>query len=265
MPQLPHGAKELAPKVPEITLLFWIVKVLTTGMGEAMSDFLGQKSVPIGGAIGILGFSLALRLQLRARAYSAPVYWFAVMMVAVFGTMVADAIKDGLGLSYAVTTPVFALAVAAVFWRWHRSEGTLSIHSIDTARRERFYWAAVLGTFALGTAAGDLTAMTLHLGWLASIVVFGALIALPALAWARGGLNPIAAFWLAYILTRPLGASVADWLGKPDNGGLGLGDGTVSAVALVAFVALVAYLTAGRRDVQRRPHAFALQPQAAEE
>ncbi len=265
MPQLPRGAKELAPKVPEITLLFWIVKVLTTGMGEAMSDFLGQKSVPIGGAIGVLGFTLALRLQLRARAYSAPVYWFAVMMVAVFGTMVADAIKDGLGLSYAVTTPVFALAVAAVFWRWHRSEGTLSIHSIDTARRERFYWAAVLGTFALGTAAGDLTAMTLQLGWLASIVVFGALIALPALAWARGGLNPITAFWLAYILTRPLGASVADWLGKPDNGGLGLGDGTVSAVALVAFVALVAYLTAGRRDVQRRPHAFALQPQAAEE
>ena len=265
MPQLPRGAKELAPKVPEITVLFWIVKVLTTGMGEAMSDFLGQKSVPIGGAIGVLGFTLALRLQLRARAYSAPVYWFAVMMVAVFGTMVADAIKDGLGLSYAVTTPVFALVVAAVFWRWHRSEGTLSIHSIDTARRERFYWAAVLGTFALGTAAGDLTAMTLHLGWLASIVVFGGLIALPALAWARGGLNPIAAFWLAYILTRPLGASVADWLGKPDNGGLGLGDGTVSAVALVAFAALVAYLTAGRRDVQRRPRAFPLQPQPAEE
>src|ERR1700749_2996835 len=142
MPHLPRGAKELAPKVPEITLLFWIVKVLTTGMGEPMSDFMGQHSVPIAGAVGVLGFALAMRLQLRARAYSAPVYWFAVMMGAVFGTMVADGIKDGLGLSYAVTTPAFALLVAAVFWRWHRSEGTLSIHSITTRRRERFYWAA---------------------------------------------------------------------------------------------------------------------------
>jgi uncharacterized membrane-anchored protein len=259
---MPQRAKELAPKVPEITLLFWIVKVLTTGMGEAMSDFMGQKSVPIAGAVGVLGFALAMRLQLRARAYNAPVYWFAVMMVAVFGTMVADGIKDGLGLSYAVTTPVFALLVAAVFWRWQRSEGTLSIHSITSGRRERFYWAAVLGTFALGTAAGDLTAMTLRLGWLASIVLFAVAIALPALAWARGSLNPIAAFWLAYILTRPLGASVADWLGKPDNGGLGLGDGTVSGLALLAFVGLVAYLTASGRDAQRP---LALRLQAAEE
>src|ERR1700760_1231579 len=141
---MPRGAKELAPKVPEITLLFWIVKVLTTGMGEAMSDFMGQQSVPIAGAAGVLGFALAMRLQLRARAYSAPVYWFAVMMVAVFGTMVADGIKDGLGLSYAVTTPVFALAVGLVFWRWHRSEGTLSIHSITTPRRERYYWLPAL-------------------------------------------------------------------------------------------------------------------------
>jgi uncharacterized membrane-anchored protein len=185
--------------------------------------------------------------------------------VAVFGTMVADGIKDGLGLSYAVTTPVFALLVAAVFWRWHRSEGTLSIHSITTRRRERYYWLAVLGTFALGTAAGDLTAMTLHLGWFPSIVLFGVAIALPALAWARGGLNPIAAFWLSYILTRPLGASIADWIGKPDNGGLGLGDGTVSGVALVAFVALVAYLAVSGRDVQRRPRPVGLRAQTAEE
>jgi uncharacterized membrane-anchored protein len=265
MPQRPLGAKELAPKVPQITLLFWIVKVLTTGMGESMSDFMGQKSVPIAGIVGVLGFWLAMRLQLRARAYSAPVYWFAVMMVAVFGTMVADGIKDGLGLSYAVTTPAFALAVAAVFWRWQRSEGTLSIHSITTPRRERFYWAAVLGTFALGTAAGDLTAMTLHLGYFASIAVFGVLIALPALARAGGRLNPIAAFWLAYILTRPLGASVADWLGKPDHGGRGWGDGTVSGLALLAFVALVAYLTASGRDVQPHRHPAVLRPQVAED
>jgi uncharacterized membrane-anchored protein len=261
MPQLSRGAKELAPKVPEITLLFWIIKVLTTGMGEAMSDFMGQQSVPIAGAVGVLGFAFALRLQLRAKAYSAAVYWFAVMMVAVFGTMVADGIKDGLGLSYAVTTPVFALGVALVFWRWHRSEGTLSIHSITTRRRERYYWLAVLGTFALGTAAGDLTAMTLHLGWLASIALFAVAIVLPALAWARGALNPIAAFWLSYILTRPLGASIADWFGKPDNGGLGLGDGTVSAIALVAFVALVGYLVASKRDLQP----VTLRPQVAED
>jgi uncharacterized membrane-anchored protein len=265
MPQLPRGAKELAPKVPEITVLFWIVKVLTTGMGEAMSDFMGQQSVPIAGAVGVLGFALAMRVQLRARAYSAPVYWFAVMMVAVFGTMVADGIKDGLGLSYAVTTPVFALGVAIVFWRWHRSEGTLSIHSITTPRRERYYWLAVLGTFALGTAAGDLTAMTLHLGWLASIALFAVAIVLPAVAWARGGLSPIAAFWLAYILTRPLGASIADWFGKPDNGGLGVGDGTVSGLALVAFVGLVAYLAASGHDVQRDRRPVVLRPQVAEE
>jgi uncharacterized membrane-anchored protein len=264
MPQVSPGAKELAPKVPQITLLFWIVKVLTTGMGESMSDFMGQKSVPIAGAVGVLGFALAMRLQLRARRYSAPVYWFAVLMVAVFGTMVADGIRDGAGLSYAVTTPLFALCVAAVFYLWHRSEGTLSIHSITTPRRERFYWAAVLGTFALGTAAGDLTAISLHLGFAASVVLFGALIALPALAWSRGWLNPIAAFWLAYILTRPLGASFADWLGKSHGQtGLGWGDGTVTGLALVAYVALVAYLTASGREVQQSP--VFLRPQAAEE
>jgi uncharacterized membrane-anchored protein len=263
MPHASTGAKELAPKVPQIAALFWIVKVLTTGMGESMSDFMGQKSVPIAGLVGVLGFALAMRLQLRARAYSAPVYWLAVMMVAVFGTMVADGIKDGLGLSYAVTTPVFALAVAAVFWRWQRREGTLSIHSITSGRRERFYWTAVLGTFALGTAAGDLTAMTLNLGYFASIVLFGGLIAVPALAWARGRLNPIAGFWLAYILTRPLGASIADWLGKPDHGGLGWGDGAVSALALAAFAGFVAYLAASGRDAQRRT--VVLRPQLAED
>jgi uncharacterized membrane-anchored protein len=265
MPQRLSGVKELAPKVPEITLLFWIVKVLTTGMGEAMSDFMGQRNVPVAGAVGVIGFAVAMGLQLRARAYSAPVYWFAVMMVAVFGTMVADGIRDGLGLSYAVTTPVFALALAAVLWRWWRSEGTLSIHSITTPRRERFYWGVVFATFALGTAAGDLTAMTLRLGFFASIALFGGLIALPAIAWARGRMNPIAAFWLAYILTRPLGASIADWLGKPNNGGLGMGDGTVSGAALIAFAALVAYLTLSGRDAQPHARRVALRPQVAEE
>lgn len=241
----------LAAKVPEITLLFWIVKVLTTGMGEAMSDFLGQTSVPLAAFVGVFGFAFAIRLQLRERRYRAPAYWFAVMMVAVFGTMVADGVHDGAALPYSVTTPLYAVLVAVVFWRWHRSEGTLSIHSITTRRREAYYWTAVLGTFALGTAAGDLTAISLHLGFLASAVLFAAVIAVPALLWWRGRLNPILAFWAAYVVTRPLGASFADWFSKPPpQTGLGLGDGTVSAIALVVFAALVAYIAVTRRDIQ---------------
>ena len=165
-------ARRALTKVPEITVIFWVLKLLTTGMGEAMSDFLGQKSVPIAGAIGIFGLWFALWLQLRQREYRAPIYWFAVMMVAIFGTMAADGVHDGASISYAVTTPLFAILVAAIFWRWYRSEGTLSIHSITTRRRERYYWAAVLATFALGTAAGDLTALSLNLGFWASVVLF---------------------------------------------------------------------------------------------
>jgi uncharacterized membrane-anchored protein len=242
----------LAVKVPEITLVFWVLKLLTTGMGEAMSDFMGQQSVPIAGAVGILGMGFALRLQLRAREYRAPVYWFTVMMVAIFGTMVADGIRDGAGLSYTVTTPLFALIVAATFIVWYRREGTLSIHSIDTRRREAFYWTAVLGTFALGTAAGDLTALSLHWGFFESAVLFAVVFAIPAVAWWRGRLNPIVAFWAAYVVTRPLGASFADWFSKPPSiSGLGLGDGAVSALALVVFIALVAWVTVTRRDIQR--------------
>jgi uncharacterized membrane-anchored protein len=238
----------VAVKVPEIALIFWVLKLLTTGMGEAMSDFLGQNSVPLAAAVGFLGLVLALTLQLRQPRYSAAHYWFAVMMVAVFGTMAADAIKDGAGISYSVTTPAFALIVAAVFALWYRREGTLSIHSIDTRRRECFYWAAVLGTFALGTAAGDLTAYQLNLGFWPSALLFGAIIAIPAVAWSRRVMNPIVAFWFAYIITRPLGASFADGFSKPTNGGLNLGDGAVSAIALVVFVALVAYVRRAERD-----------------
>jgi uncharacterized membrane-anchored protein len=247
-------------KVPEITAIFWVLKLLTTGMGEAMSDFLGQQSVPLAGLIGIFGLWFALRQQLRAPEYRAPVYWFAVMMVAIFGTMAADGVHDGASLPYAVTTPLYAAIVAGVFWFWHRSEGTLSIHSITTRRRESFYWAAVLATFALGTAAGDLTAISLHLGFFDSAILFAAIIAIPALGWWRMQLNPILAFWLAYIVTRPLGASFADGFSKPHaNTGLGLGDGTVSALALAVFIALVGYVTVTKRDVQTAaavaPHA----------
>jgi uncharacterized membrane-anchored protein len=246
-----HEGRQTLAKVPEITLIFWVLKLLTTGMGESMSDFLGQHSVPIAGAIGILGLWFALWLQLRQREYRAPIYWFAVMMVAIFGTMAADGIHDGASISYAVTTPLFALVVAGVFLFWYRSEGTLSIHTITTRRRESFYWAAVLATFALGTAAGDLTAITLNLGFLASVLVFAAIIAIPAVGWWRFDMNPIVAFWFAYIVTRPLGASFADWFAKPPaSSGLGLGDGTVSGLALVVFIALVAYVTVTKPDVQ---------------
>jgi uncharacterized membrane-anchored protein len=246
------AAEPLAAKVPEITLLFWVVKVLTTGIGESASDFLGQVSVPLAGLVGIVGIVVALRLQLRARAYRAPVYWLAVLMVAVFGTMAADGVHDGASLPYSLTTAFYALVVAAIFFFWHRSEGTVDIHSITTRRRERFYWAAVLATFALGTAAGDLTAMPLNLGFFASGLLFAAIIAVPALAWWRMGLNAVAAFWAAYVVTRPLGASFADWLGKPHaQTGLGLGDGAVTGLGLLAFIGLVAYVAATRRDVQR--------------
>ena len=249
-PTARRTSTRVANKVPEIAVLFWILKLLTTGMGEAMSDFLGQNSVPLAAAVGIFGMALALRLQLRQTEYRAPYYWFTVMMVAVFGTMGADAIHIGLGIGYQVTTPVFALITAGIFAWWYRTEGTLSIHSINTPRRERFYWLAVLATFALGTAAGDLTALALHLGYWTSVLIFAAIIAIPAIAWWRFSLNPIVAFWLAYAVTRPLGASFADGFSKPGSQGLSLGDGAVSAIALVAFVALVVYAHVTRCDVQ---------------
>ncbi len=242
--------KDAITKVPEITLIFWVLKLLTTGMGESMSDFLGQQNVPIAGAIGIFGLWFALWLQMRQREYRAPVYWFAVMMVAIFGTMAADGIHDGASIPYSVTTPLFGLIMAAIFYLWYRSEHTLSIHSITTRRREGFYWATVLATFALGTAAGDLTALSLNLGFFPSVVLFASVIAIPAIGWWRWQLNPILAFWFAYIVTRPLGASFADGFSKHGNTGLGLGDGTVSALALIVFIALVACVALTKLDVQ---------------
>jgi uncharacterized membrane-anchored protein len=233
----------VAAKVPEITLLFWVVKVLTTGLGEAASDYLGGVSVPLAGAVGLVGFVAALAAQLGTRRCVPGVYWTAVLMVAVFGTMAADVLHVVLDIPYAASSAVYAVALAVVFTLWRRAEGTLSIHAIDTRRRELWYWLTVLLTFALGTALGDLTAVALHLGFLASGVLFAVVIAVPAIAW-RAGVDPVLTFWTAYVLTRPLGASVADWLGKPASpaGGLGLGDGTVTAVGFVAFLALVGWI-----------------------
>ena len=238
-------------KVPEIGVLFWVIKILTTGIGESTSDFLGQTFIPLAVVVGVFGFWYALRRQFAATEYRTVTYWCCVLMVAVFGTMAADGVHVGLGIPYAASTAFYAVALAVVFVWWYRSEGTLSIHSITTRRREIFYWATVLLTFALGTAAGDLTASEMNLGFFASAVLFAILMVLPLLGLVLR-VNPIATFWTAYVLTRPLGASIADWLGKPHNigGGLGFGDGTVTAVAIVAIVALVAWVTLTGADTQ---------------
>lgn len=241
-----------AAKVPEITVLFWVVKVLTTGMGEAASDYLGETNLILGGVVGVGGFVLALRLQLRAERYRAPVYWFCVSMIAVFGTILADVLHVASGLPLWATSALYALAVAVMFTWWRRSEGTLDVHSITTVRRERFYWATVLATFALGTAVGDLTGLAMHLGFLPSGLLFTAAIAVPLIAW-RAGASPIATFWAAYVLTRPLGASFADWLGKEHSigAGLGLGDGPVTLVAIALIAVLVSVMVRRGDDVQR--------------
>jgi uncharacterized membrane-anchored protein len=233
----------LAVKVPQITVLFWVIKVLTTAMGEAASDFLVSVNIALAGLVGAVGFGLAMWWQLRARRYGAWTYWFAVAMVAVFGTMAADGLHVELGLPYAVTTIGYATVLAVVFALWRRSEGTLSIHSITTRRRETFYWLTVLATFALGTAVGDLTATTFKLGYFASGVLFAVVIAVPALGWWRLGFNPVFAFWFAYVITRPLGASFADWFAKPHSvgHGLGVGGGPVTAISALAIAGLVAY------------------------
>ncbi len=239
-----------APKVPEVFLLFWVVKLLTTGIGEAGADFLGTVSIPLAALAGIGGFFLALWWQLRAGTYHPVRYWVTVLSVALFGTMIADGPHVALGTPYYVDSAIyFALLCGLLTW-WRRSEGTLSVHSITTARRERFYWGAVLLTFGLGTALGDATAIDLGLGFVWSIALFGVLILVPLGLW-RLGLNATVAFWSSYVLTRPLGASVADWLGKaPSAGGLGWGDGIVAGLGLALFAALVAYLTLAHADVE---------------
>lgn len=234
-------------KVPEITAWFWVVKALTTAMGESTSDWLVHSLVPeIAVVLGAIAFAIAIYLQFTKDRYIPAIYWFAVAMVGVFGTMCADVLHVGLGVPYIASTIFFAIVLAVVFRAWYRVEGTLSIHSITTPRRECFYWAAVLATFALGTAAGDLTANTLGLGYFGSIWLFAAIIAIPAIGYFQLGMGSILAFWFAYVVTRPLGASVADWLGKPE--GVGLGNGLVSLAFAAAIVAIVRHLAITGKD-----------------
>ena len=241
-----------ALRVPEVTLIFWVIKAMSTAMGESTSDYLVHAMAPeLAVLLGFVGFVIALVAQFSRRRYVAWAYWLAVVGVGVFGTMAADVLHVGFGVPYLASSVLYGIVLVAVFVSWQRTEKTLSMHSIDTDRREAFYWAAVVATFAMGTAVGDLTAVTLHLGYLASGLLFAAVIAVPALGYWRLGWNPILCFWLAYVATRPLGASFADWMGKPQSaGGLGWGDGTVALILTFAIVCLVAYLTVTRRDVQ---------------
>lgn len=249
-------------RVPEVTAYFWIAKILTTALGESTSDYLVHSVNPYLAVIGgFIAFAVAMTIQLRAGRYITWVYWLAVAMVAIFGTMAADVVHIEFGVPYIASTILFAVALVVVFAWWYRSEKTLSIHSIDTAVCERFYWAAVLATFAMGTALGDLAAYTAHLGFLSAGIVFAVVFALPGLAYRFLALNGILAFWLAYILTRPLGASFADWTGKSRKAhGLGWGDGPVAFVLAALLIAVVGYLAATGKDRQRRPDEVALAP-----
>lgn len=242
-------------RVPDPSVVFWATKAASTALGEAASDFSIRVMPPVAAVLlGLVLFVAALVWQLRRRRYVPETYWLAVAMVGVFGTMAADVVHVVVGLPYVASAAMYGLVLAAVFFAWWRVEGTLSVHAVTTIRRELFYWAAVVSTFALGTALGDLTAVTFRIGYLASIAVFAALILLPAVGYRWFGWNPVFAFWFAYVLTRPVGASVADWLGKPvAEGGVGVGSGWVSLGFALVMVALVATM---RKD-HRPPGAVA--------
>ena len=228
-----------APKVPDVFVAFWVIKLLTTGIGETASDFMGTRSLVLAGIVGVGGFFAALVWQLRSDAYHPVRYWVTVLFVAIFGTMIADGPHVALGTPYYVDSAIYLVLLTGLLLWWQRSEGSLDIHSITTARRERFYWGTVLMTFGLGTALGDTTAENLHLGYGWSVVIFGSLILVPFVAW-RLGASAVVCFWAAYSLTRPLGASIADGLAvSRAHGGLGWTTGTVTALGLVLFALLV--------------------------
>ena len=233
-----------AVRVAAVSATFWIIKGLSTALGESTSDYLVQAVDPVLAVLGtFVVFVVALVVQLRQGRYRPWAYWFAVVMVGIFGTMAADVVHVVLHVPYLYSSVGYALVLALVFWAWRRVEGTLSVHAVTTWRRELFYWAAVGATFATGTAVGDLSAITWHLGYGGSVILFALAILVPAAGYRWWHWGPVASFWTAYVLTRPLGASVADWTGKPTSvGGLGIGDGLMSLVFAVAIVAMVALL-----------------------
>lgn len=231
-------------RVPDPSTQFWAAKAVSTALGEAVSDFSIRIMPPV--VAVLLGFALfvaALVFQLSRRRYLPEVYWLTVAMVGVFGTMAADVMHVALQVPYALSAAIYATLLGTVFFTWWRVERTRSVHEVTTTRRELFYWAAVVGTFALGTAVGDFIAVGVGLGYLACIALFAVLILVPAIGYRYLKWNAVFAFWFAYVLTRPLGASVADWLGKPvEEGGVGVGSGWVSLGLAVVMVGLVAIM-----------------------
>jgi uncharacterized membrane-anchored protein len=244
--------RDLLNKVPEITLWFWIIKIMATTVGETAADLLSVRlgmGLTVTSLIMTAVFLAALLLQVRARRYVPTLYWFTVVAISVVGTLVSDNLVDGLGISLVTTSIAFAIILAVVFAAWYRSERTLSIHSILTTRRELYYWAAILFTFAMGTSVGDLLAERLDLGYGQAAIVFAAMIALVAFAHYALKLDAILSFWTAYILTRPLGASMGDLFAKPViAGGFGLGTVTTSLIFLAVILMLVVYLTISKTD-----------------
>ncbi|MET8808567.1 hypothetical protein [Streptomyces sp. NPDC004546] len=230
-----------------------MIKVLCTTVGETAADLLNEKA-----GLGLTGVSLlmsallaaVLVVQFRTRTYRAGVYWLAVALISIVGTLVSDNLTDNMGVALETTTTVFSIALVIVFAAWYRTERTLSIHHVDTTRREAFYWLAVLFTFALGTSAGDLVAERMDLGYWVSAVLFAAAIAAVAVARFALGLSAVTSFWIAYVLTRPLGASVGDYLSQPaGDGGLGLGTVVTSVLFLAVILGLVVFLIVTRKDV----------------
>lgn len=229
-------------KVPEVTLTFWLIKILSTTVGETGADYLAFDTglgVATTDLICAAFLLFVLWLQLSATRYIPWLYWLSVVLLSIVGTQITDALTDGFGVSLYLSTAVFSLLLAITFFIWYGRERTLSIHSIVTHRRELFYWSAILLTFALGTAAGDLATEALGLGFRVGAFVFSCLIAATFLAF-RSGVNPVLTFWVAYVLTRPLGAALGDLLSQPvESGGIGLGTVSTSVAFLVAIVAMV--------------------------
>ncbi len=244
--------REMLNKVPEVTLYFWVIKILCTTVGETAADYL---NVDLGFGLTNTTYvvsallAIALVFQFRLRQYVPAVYWLGIVLISVVGTLITDNLVDNLGVALTTSTIAFSIALAATFAIWFASERTLSIHTIVTTRREAFYWLTVLFTFALGTAAGDLLAESVNLGYWKSALVFGAAIGAVAFAHYRLELNAITAFWIAYILTRPLGASIGDYLSQPrDAGGLALGTTGTSILFLLAIAGVVTYLSITKVD-----------------
>jgi uncharacterized membrane-anchored protein len=248
------NARKMLNKVPEITLYFWLIKVLCTTVGETFADNLNENlGLGLSGTSYLMGAVLVVVLvfQFRARRYVPGIYWLAVVLVSVVGTLVSDNLVEN-GVTLEATTIGFSVALICVFGGWYAVERTLSVHTIYTTRREAFYWLAILFTFALGTSAGDFLSEQLELGYLAALGIFAGAIVVVAILHFGLRLNAILSFWLAYILTRPLGASIGDYLASPsEEGGLGLGTNLTSIIFLSAILALVVFLAITKRDVIR--------------